>query len=97
MCPMITDTARSREPVSIIRTAAMRIQIKRSGVNNVAKDITTRSTQILTSISTSRANSMSREELPMMTCGDMNLGLILCIMCFANCERWIPNNEALDE
>lgn len=67
---MITDTARSREPVSTVRTAVMGIPIKRLGVNSVAKAIIPRSTRILTN--TSRANSMSREGLPMMTCGDTN-------------------------
>lgn len=93
--PMITDTARSREPVSIVRTVAMGIQIKQLGVNNVAKDITTRSSQILTN--TSRANSMSREGRPMMTCGDMSSVLSLCIKCFTDCERWTSEIEALDE
>ena len=69
------DIARSREPVNTALTAATGIPITGRQINNVAKDIATRNTRILTS--TSRANSMSREGRPMTTCGDMNWGLIL--------------------
>ena len=67
MCPTIIDSARSRGPVNIVKTAAMDIQIKR--LNNVVKVITTRSTQILTS--TSRASLMNRDGQPMMICGEL--------------------------
>ena len=71
---MIIDSARSREPVNIVKTAAMDIQIKRLEANNVVKVITTPNTQILTS--TSRASLMNREGQPMMTCGELMSALI---------------------
>ena len=64
---MTIDSARSRGPVNIVKTAAMDIQIK--GLNNVVKVITTRSTQILTSIS--RPSLMNLEGQPMMICGEL--------------------------
>ena len=67
---IITDIARSHGPVSIRRTAATGIPIKRLGANNVAKHTVIRSTPIL--ISTSRANSMSRGGRLMMICGDVD-------------------------
>ena len=69
MCPIITDSARSRGPVSIAKTAAMDTQIKRLEAINVVKVITTRNTQILTS--TSKVSSMNREGQPMMICGEL--------------------------
>ena len=71
---MIIDSARSRGPVSIVKTAATDIQIKR--LSNVVKVITIRSTQIL--ISTSRASLMNREGQPMMTCGELMSALTMC-------------------
>ena len=66
---MIVDSARSRGPVSIVKTVAMDTQIKRLQTNNVVNFIITRSTQIL--ISTSRVSSMNREGRPMMICGEL--------------------------
>lgn len=74
-CLTITDTVRSRELVSIVKTVAMGIQTKQLGVTNVAKDIPTRNTPILTS--TSKASLMSQEGRQMTTCGDMNSALAL--------------------
>ena len=71
---MIIDSARSRGPVSIVKTPAMDTQIKRLEANNVVKLITTRNTQILTS--TSRANLMNREGQPMMICGELMSALV---------------------
>ena len=82
---MIIDSARSRGPVNIVKTAATDIQIKH--LNNVVKVITTRSTQIL--ISTSRASLMNREGQPMMTCGELMSALIDVhnVPCGTHCER----------
>ena len=66
---MIVDSARSRGPVSIVKTAAMDTQIKRLEANRDVKVLITRSTQIL--ISTSRVNSMNLEGQPMMICGEL--------------------------
>ena len=82
---MIIDSARSRGPVNIVKTAAMDIQLKR--LNNVVKVTTTRSTQILTS--TSRASLMNREGQPMMICGELMSALVsvLNVPCGTSCER----------
>ena len=86
---MITDSARSRGPVSIVKTAAMDYQIKRLEANNVVKVITTRSTQIL--ISTSKVSSMNREGQPMMICGELvsALASVLNVLRATYCKRWI--------
>lgn len=83
------DIGLSRGPVSMLRTAAMGIQIMRLAANSVAKDIPTRSTRTLTS--TSRANSMSRLERRMTTCGEKEIELDLVHnTCFIGLRReWI--------
>ena len=84
---MIIDSARSRGPVNIVKTAAMGTQIKRLEANIVVKVITTRSTRILTS--TSRASLMNREGQPMMICGELMSALVsvLNLPCGTYCER----------
>ena len=95
MAHTITDTARSREPVSTPRTAATGTQSKGLEVIIATKDTIIHRSPILTS--TSRVNLMSLEGRLMTTCGEMNPGFIQCVICFRGRGKWSLVVETLDE